>query len=268
MLDEKDESHATRLFFGGEVKAAWPQELPPGRLIPEETRHITLAFLGQSTLRPAQFLHIPKPSFVIGPAGIGSQWLFLPKNQTRVVALDMTWLEDPHPLFAYQEILVAWLLQADQVVRKRSFLPHITLARMPFEKKAWEEAFFPIPFFLSAIQLYESLGHLEYRILWSYPLQRPFTELEHTADLAFEICGASLNQLCVNAQLALFFTFPPLAQYYTPSSVHTLDALVIELNRMVTLCDAEHGCPFKAVSFHGRIEERNGLNFWKMIVDV
>lgn len=253
-----------RLFFGAQVKAPWPQELPPGRLIPEETRHMTLAFLGQSTLAPAQFAHIPRPPFAIAPAGIGSQLLFLPKDPTRVVALDVTWLEDPHPLFTYQESLVAWL-----ALKKHAFLPHITLARMPFEKKAWEAAFSPIPFFLSAIHLYESLGDLEYRTLWSHPLHSPFTELEHTADLAFEICGASLNQLCVHAQLALFFTFPPLAQYYTPAlGIQTLDALVIELNRMIALCDAEYGCPFKAVSFHGRIEERNGFNFWEMIVDV
>src|SRR5271170_5417229 len=99
------ENHEKRLFFGAQVKAAWPQELPPGRLIPEETRHMTLAFLGQSALDASQFPQIPKPSFTIGPAGIGSQLLFLPKSHARVVALDTLWLEDPHPLYAYQEIL-------------------------------------------------------------------------------------------------------------------------------------------------------------------
>jgi len=262
MFDEKDDT-IKRLFFGAQVKAAWPQELPPGRLIPEETRHMTLAFLGQSALSKAEYSHIPKPPFALAPAGIGSQLLFLPKHAARVVALDVTWLEDPQPLLAYQKILADWLS-----LKKSSFLPHITLARMPFEKKAWKEAFSPIPFFLSAIHLYESVGSLEYQILWTHPFQRPFIELEHTADLAFEICGTSLNQLFVHAQLALFFAFPLLTQFYTSASVQTLDALVIELNRMVTLCDVEQGCPFKAVSFHGRIEERNGLNFWEMIVDV
>ena len=35
-----------RLFFGFEVKAPWPQGLPKGRILKEDQRHITIAFLG------------------------------------------------------------------------------------------------------------------------------------------------------------------------------------------------------------------------------
>ena len=257
-----------RLFFGAQVKAAWPEELPPGRLIAEETRHITLAFLGQSALKASEFPHIPRPHFSISPVGIGDQLLFLPPEHPRVVALDTKWLTDSHPLFTYQKALVDWLHLSGHSQKSRSFFPHISIARLPFEKKAWQAAFHPIPFFLSHVHLYESLGHLEYRVLWSYSLTKPFIELEHTADLAFEVCGASLAELSIHAQLALFFAFPPLIECYRPVVLHNLEALIMHLNQMIAECDRERGCCFKAVSFHGSIQERKGLYYWEMIIDV
>jgi len=259
-----------RLFFGAQVKAAWPQEFPQGRFIAEEMRHITLAFLGQEEFPKLekQLKNIPKPSFRLGIVGIGSELLFLPKAHARVVALNTSWLEDPQPLFSFQVALSEWLMSCGYSLRRNSFLPHITIARAPFQKEEWEKHFEPIPFFLSAIHLYESLGHLDYRSLWSHALIDPFIELEHTADIAFEIRAESIKQLFVHAQLALFFKFPPLSQFYTPSSTETLDAIIIELNRMIALADAECGCPFKAVSFHGTIVKRHGFFTWEMIVDV
>jgi RNA 2',3'-cyclic 3'-phosphodiesterase len=264
------ENNTKRLFFGAQVKAAWPQELPPGRLIAEEMRHMTLVFLGQEDFHilEKQLENIPRPSFRLGVAGTGTELLFLPKEHARVVALDTTWLEDPHPLFSFQMALSEWLISCGYSFKRHSFLPHITIARAPFEKEEWKRHFEPVPFFLSAIHLYESLGNLDYRSLWSHALIDPFIELEHTADIAFEIRAESIKQLFVHAQLALFFKFPPLSQFYTPSSTETLDAIIIELNRMIALADAEGGCPFKAVSFHGTVIKRDDLFTWEMIVDV
>ncbi len=39
-----------RLFFGAEVSAPWPKELPQGRVLEEKARHLTLAFLGETRL--------------------------------------------------------------------------------------------------------------------------------------------------------------------------------------------------------------------------
>lgn len=264
------ETDKKRLFFGAQVEAAWPQELPEGRIIPEETRHITLAFLGQiGFLALERLLHeTPLPLFCLGIGGIGAEFLFLPKEEHRVVALNINWLEDPHPLFAFQKNLSEWLEQSGYTLKKHAFFPHITIARAPFSTEEWKQHFEPTPFFISAIHLYESLGNLDYRSLWNCALIPPFTELEHTADIAFEIRGESIKQLFINAQLALFFKFPPLTQIYTPSAVISLDEIIIELNRMIALADEEFGCPFKAVSFHGKISERGRLLIWEMIVDV
>jgi RNA 2',3'-cyclic 3'-phosphodiesterase len=264
---EKEEK---RLFFGAEVRAAWPPDLPLGRMIPEETRHVTLAYLGQSAIGSLLPLlpHLPHPAFRVAPAGLGSELLFLPKKHARVVALAITWLENPQDFFSFQEKLSSWFEKEGFSLKRGAFTPHITVARAPFEKEKWQERFEPLPFFLAGFHLYESLGNLTYHSLWSYPLTAPFIEREHTADIAFEICGESMKQLFSNAQLALFFKFPPLAQYYTPASLDTVEAIVIELNRMIAFCDEERGCPFKAVSFHGDVSLLNNLYFWEMIVDV
>ena len=270
VLEPTTESDTKRLFFGAQVKAAWPQELASGRLIAEDARHITLVFIGQEDfpMLERQLKHIPKPSFRIGIAGVGSEWVFLPKEDARVVALNTTWFEDPQPLFSFQMALSEWLISCGYTLKKHSFVPHITVARSPFEKEEWKKHFEPVPFFLSTFHLYESLGHLNYRSLWNHSLIDPFIELDHTADIAFEIRAQSIKQLFVHAQLALFFKFPPLSQFYTPSSTEALDAIIMELNRMIALADAEGGCPFKAVSFHGTIVKRDGLFTWEMIVDV
>lgn len=259
-----------RLFFGAQVVAAWPQELPSGRIISEETRHITLAFLGQHDFTPLlkKLDEAPKPAFSLGIGGIGSDLLFLPKEHARVVALKVDWLEDPHPLYVFQQELSRWLEAAGYSLKKHSFMPHITIARTPFEREEWQKDFRPIAFYISAFHLYESLGALSYQSLWTYPLTAPFSELDHTADIAYEIRGNSVPQLFANAQLALFFQFPQLAQFYTPPFTHTLESIIIELNRMIALADTEYGCPFKAVSFHGNIVEKNHMLTWEMIVDV
>ncbi|HEY2810705.1 MAG TPA: hypothetical protein VGJ00_04890 [Rhabdochlamydiaceae bacterium] len=264
------ENESKRLFFAAQIKATWPQEFPLGRMILEETRHMTLAFIGNSSYEALETLlpQVPLPSFRVGLSGIGTALAFLPKEHARVVALDIMWLEDPHFFFVFQSALSAWLTASGYALKKQAFYPHITIARAPFDKEKWLEHFEPVPFYLAAIHLYESLGNLEYRSLWSHLLENPFTSIDHTADIAFEVCGESIQQLFLHAQLALFFTFPPLAQFYTPSSINTFNEIIVELNRMIAMADAEIGCAFKAVSFHGSIQKRNELLYWEMIVDV
>jgi 2'-5' RNA ligase len=264
-------SDSKRLFFGAEVEAPWPKDYPHGRLIPEDRRHITLAFLGQQSFSHLkEFLpSIPRPSFQIGPVGIAEKLLFLPHENHRVVALRVQWFEPKAQLDAYQRLLSDWLKSHGYQVDERPFFPHITLARLPFDKQEWSEHFEPLPFYVKAIRLYQSLGNLQYEPLWQIDFLPPFEELEHTADLAFLIRGKTLGELHFNAQCALAFKFPELIPFFRTDLQDSLEELIISLNQVISHADATVGCSLKAVSFHGKIQmdERNLLS-WEMIVDV
>jgi 2'-5' RNA ligase len=269
--EEATAADSKRLFFGAQVQAPWPKEYPSARLIPEETRHLTLAFLGQNSVsKLAQALpSIPQPSFAIGPSGIARALIFLPLEKNRVVALSTDWLGDSAKLNSYQKELLDWLQSLGYPLDKRPFFPHITLGRAPFDKKQWQEYFIPLPFFIKAIHLYQSLGQLRYESLWESSLLSPFDEFEHTADIAFLIRGHSIQELHRHAQLALAFQFPLLIKFYTYQLQNSLEEIIISLNEIVAMADAEFGCPFKAVSFHGTIKSiEHNILLWEMIVDV
>lgn len=271
MSDGDNEEDAKRLFFGAQTHAPWPKEYPPARIIPEETRHITLAFLGQHSFSKLKNIlsSIPRPSFAIGPAGTARELLFLPKERSRVVALSIDWLDPKAKLNSYQKELSNWLQGQGYSLDQRAFFPHLTVARAPFDKTQWNAQFTPLPFFIKAIHLYQSLGNLNYQSLWESPLLPPFDELEHTADIAFLIRGDSIQELHQHAQLALAFKFPPLIQFYTAHLQSSLDEVIISLNEMVASVDTELGCPFKAISFHGKVKsDEHHILYWEMIVDV
>jgi 2'-5' RNA ligase len=264
-------SDSKRLFFGAQAAAPWPKDYPPARMIPEETRHLTLAFLGQNSFSKFKTVlsSVPRPSFAIGPAGITKELIFLPKDRSRVAALSINWLDAEAKLNGYQKELTDWLQNQGFSLDKRPFFPHLTIARAPFDQNQWQEHFTPLPFFIKAIHLYQSLGNLQYQSLWESPLLSPFDEFEHTADIAFLIRGCCIQELHQHAQLALAFTFPPMIKFYTSQLQNSLEETIISLNDMVAKADTEFGCPFKAVSFHGRIKPaEHHILHWEMIVDV
>lgn len=260
-----------RLFFGMEAIAPWPDELPHGRILREECRHLTLAFLGDCNFSDlAKVLErFPKPSFTTGIAACFESLLFLPRKNPRVAAWEVRLLEEASSFSAFQKALLLWLEEQGIAPKecRGEFLPHVTLARAPFAEEEWKRNFQKLPLILKDIHLYESLGHSEYKILWSQRILPPFEELEHTADIAFRIRGTSLGQIYLHAQLALSFHFPLLISYFDSTPIETLDGAVEALNRIIAKADAEIGCPFKAVSFHGTIEKKECLE-WEMIVDV
>jgi 2'-5' RNA ligase len=260
-----------RLFFGAQVEASWPKDYPPARIIPEKTRHITLAFLGQGSFSKLQDAldSVPVPSFRIGPSGIADSLIFLPPEKSRVAALSVNWCYSQAQLEIYQRSLLEWLESKNYSTETRPFFPHISIARAPFDKDAWIEHFHPLPFYIKAICLYQSLGNLQYQSLWEIPLLLAFEEFEHTADIAFYIRGTTMQELHANAQIALAFKFPLIIQFFATTFQNSLDEIIISLNDVIAKADTELGCPFKAVSFHGKIKTdvQNGL-LWEMIVDV
>lgn len=226
-----------RLFFGMEVFCPWPDEFPSG------DRHLTLAFLGDTNMPD---LHsFPKPPFSIGVAGFFNK----PLKLAHVIAWHVQWLQKG--IDEYQKELTAWLGIKDR------FLPHVTITR----NLDWQHDFQPLPLYVQNINLYESLGHSKYKILWQYPMLAPFEEIEHTADIAFIVRG----NLYLHAQLALAFHYPQMIRYFDFQKIDGFDEIVTALNQILARVDSEIGCPFKAVSFHG---EKTPLGEWEMIVDV
>ncbi len=260
-----------RLFFGASLSAPWPQHLPEGRLIPEDSRHITLSFLAHCNYSKLlkQMPQMPLPPLSIGQTGIADRLVFLPPHTPRVAAMEVRWMSGETEFLAYQEQLSAWLTIEGYQKEKYPFYPHISMARRPFDPGQWAEHISAFPFYVRSVALYESLGGLQYSTLWEQPYLPPFEEMEHTADIAFHIRARTPQELHMHAQLALAFHFPGFLPFFTDCLQNTLSEIVIALNESVSRADASIGCPFKAVSFHGNIhKDSQHILHWEMIVDV
>lgn len=262
-----------RLFFAYEISASWPLDYPKGRLIDPSSRHLTLAFLGDIPYPPLEILlnEFPSPPFRVAPIGFFDACLFLPKKHPHVVAWQIDWQIDwvEISLENFQQAIVNWLKGHGYQIDERPLLSHVTLARTPFDIEEWRQTFVPLPVAIQGIHLYESMGNLTYRPIWSYPLLPPIEELDHTADLAFLIRAESTQQLHLHAAAALAFRFPPLLRYMKKMELKAhLDDIIAALNALIARADSDIGCPLKAVSFHGSLQEEKGTLQWEMIVDV
>lgn len=270
MHSSNDSSDSRRLFFALELEAAWPEQLPNGRILEEKERHMTLSFLGDVSWAELQRIlpSFPTPPSVIGAPGKCDRLIFLPEKGPRVVAGHIDWFGSDD-IQTLQKNVVSWLDKHHYKVDHRPFLPHVTLARAPFEIDEWKKVNVPFPVIVKGIHLYQTVACLRYEPLWSLPLLSPIVECEHTADIAFLIRGETLQQLFLNSQVALALKFPQMLNYFLEGSgIENLDSLIIKLNKLITRADSDIGCPFKAISFHGDIFEKNGTLNWEMIVDV
>lgn len=264
-----------RVFFGFEVLAPWPSKLPVGRLLDENHRHMTIAFIGETHLHTLTELleTLPKPEHKVGIGGFFDSCLFLPPKHFHTASWHIQF--DPNDwkkLTHFHETFCEALFKHELLKKReeRPLLPHVTLARTPLDPKQWKKHFTPIPLILKDFHLFESIGNLQYPSLWKVPIYDAFQEISHTADIAFRVHGENLDQLFKNAAIALSFRFPPFFRYFRENTVlDNLDDLIISLNEMVALADEELNCPFKAVSFHGSVQEDpEGILTWEMIVDV
>lgn len=261
-----------RLFFGLETVAPWPEELPPGRHLSPEARHITLAFLGEVDEKKllSQIQEIPLPTRLIGWQGQFTKVAFYPSRKPHVAAWNMKWDPESQGIVDYQKELASWLKDRGfKLEEKHPFNPHVTLCRSPFNQREWEKAFHPLPYYTGALNLYQSLGNSRYKAIWSHPFQPPFIEIEHTADIAFQIFAEREEQLFQHARVALAFKVPNLInEPLPPFAVDSMEKIVKGLNWHIAQLDQKEPIPFKAVSYHGEIEKKGPFYTWEMIVDV
>ncbi len=263
-----------RLFFAFSIHTPWPENLPPGRIIEENNRHMTFVFLGNQN--PETLLNqiddLPHPSFSIGKTGKFSECCFLPKKEANTASWEGNWFNNGSQVESYHNKLVQALMSQGYSLNRRSdtFFPHVTIARRPFNKEEWLEAFTQLPFYLKEFHLLESLGHSQYRSLWNVPFLHPFDEFEHTADIAFTIRGETLTELYANAATALCFEYPAMTSFVNiVKKPQSLEELIQLLNHHLFEIDCQIGVPFKAVSYSGKMKETNARFYeWEMIVDV
>jgi RNA 2',3'-cyclic 3'-phosphodiesterase len=236
-----------RLFLGIEVGLPWPEVWPEGRRIEEPYRHVTVDFLADRSIT------LLKIGPMIGTCGFFDKSVFL---NSRCVSWHVHWLNQD-------------MDQIQQQISNKPWIPQLTICRKPFHWEEWKNFFRPLPCFAKALKLYKSIGYSHYETLWKHELIPPFEEIEHTADVAFQIYGKDLNNLYENAFTALAFKHPLLVTLWENKSFRTLDEIIIELNRIVQKADSMSGCPFKAVSFHGEIQRfEETFIQWEMIIDV
>ncbi|CRX39433.1 2'-5' RNA ligase family protein [Estrella lausannensis] len=275
MLSGNQPSSGKRLFLGLETSGPWPAKMPNGRIIPENGRHATLVFLGlvQGERLKELVGMTPPPPWPVGLGALATAPLLLPPEKPRCLSWELELLENREQLFAYQESLLSLFCAEGFVTpreKSRHFLPHVTLARAPFDSSSWIKGFTKQFITLGSLHLYESLGGSTYTPLHSWPVIAPAQEMNHTADLAFYIRGQSIQSLTLHAFMALTGVHPPLVRYMPPwSEVESLDDLIACINHSVSRMDIEEGSPFKAVSYHGELKTLgNGVFEWEMIVDV
>lgn len=214
---------------------------------------------------------MPLPTFHVGFSGQFDKILFLPQAHPRVVAWQVSWFQKESPLQTYIYVLQEWLKENGfKTGGHKEFLPHVTLCRAPFDYATWKKEFHKLPLMLKSLHLYESLGQLQYKPIWSHLILPPFEELEHTADIAFKIRGETVDQIYWHALTAMAFKMPELLDYAIESpQIDTVDAIIMQLNAIISRADTALGCMFKAVSLHGEIDlQTDGTLEWEMIVDV
>jgi len=254
-----------------ECHAPWPEEFPKGRILAEEDRHVTLAFIG--SVEFDRFLShlqsIPLPPFNVGLVGAFSHCHFFPKKCPRVVAWEVNVINRTQELLDYQKNIESWLKEGEFHLDDRDYLPHMSISRGHFQVDQWEKAFSPLPLYLCNLHLYESMGSSRYRSIWTHAIPAPFMKFEHMADIAFKIRGQSLKEIFDHAFTALAFQCPEIIHFRDDSpSPESLNDIIVRLNHIVGLADAEVGIPLKAVSYHGALKDIEGLWEWEMIVDV
>jgi len=160
-----------RLFLAFKAKAQWP-EIVGEKIIAEDQRHLTLVFWKE--IEPdivlKAFSDLKAKTHPNMFSGQFDKILQLPPRHPRVWALHAC-LSDQEGFDEYFEEIKKFLSYKKLFteIRKQKFLPHVSFARS--KDVVVDKIVLPLPFILSHLQLYESLGNSTYGVLDSIALQ-------------------------------------------------------------------------------------------------
>lgn len=206
------QAETKRVFLAFEVHSPWPKILPQGRILKEEARHLTIAFIGDIHYASLENIlnSFPPPKILVGMSGKFDHCLFLPKKKPNVVSWHIEWDDHHFDLAIYKQELINWLTEHQIPIKHYNeiFLPHVTLSRRPFQFHEWRKAFQVLPLYIKDIHLYESKSGLNYTPLWTWPLLAPFEVIKVHEGLILSIRGEKLTSLFKHCISAIAFFYP------------------------------------------------------------
>jgi hypothetical protein len=266
-----------RCFIGFAVEGPWPASTLRDPLLLSD-RHLTILFLGQQPLtillERCRRWH---PQLWSAPLLIAESWLRLPKEDPHVLALSTPPCTQADTLTHLIDEGRALFDPAPppegEIGREegrgqppgRSWLPHVTVSRDPDQ----EANPLALPLWCADLHLYRSLPNRTYEPIWTWPIPRAFEEFDHPADRAFRCRGRTWPELALALLWALSQQVPELVQGAArcAQAASQADAVRI-LNQLLSEADARSPIPWKAVTFHGRVEQHKEGMVWEVVVDV
>jgi 2'-5' RNA ligase len=267
------EKNIKNFFFAFELETIWEDDFKDLKVIDKKNRHLTLLFLGENNFNEIKkYLdQMSNLNIQIGSVGYFEKVIFLPENNPRAAAYKANFLNDELKIKNYQKELISFFKNKEINLKKeKDFLPHVTISRDKFDKKELKNKFIKAPFYIKSFNLYESLFSSNYKSLWKKEYLAPFKEIEHTADIAFEVVGIDCNQLLLNAFTAICFKeFKMLDYINLLKKVSSIDEIIINLNEILTQMEIDgYQAFFKAISLNQKTYKKNNLIFWEMVIDV
>ena len=171
------------MFWGFELAIDWPALPQDGRIVSSESRHATIAFLGNIDLSIIKnYAERYKPEVDSVLSGHIDKFVSLPNmSKPRVLCLSGR-LDDESKTLKVVDQIKNDMMNLGIKIEKRKWLFHVTVARAPFKNKNiaslameyWRKntqgAESRANFYFKNICLYQSLPGLKYEKLYSYEL--------------------------------------------------------------------------------------------------
>ena len=188
------------------------------------------------------------------------------------MAWHVKWFDEEYDLGTYQKELADWLEDNDFKVRlnPKGFLPHVTLSRRPFKYHEWREAFQVLPVIIKDFQLYESVGKLRYKPLWSYHLPEPFVINKTETEYQLTLRGENLLQLFHHCLTALAFKHPEILRRYREEvSINELSDVVSNINTIIEKARKKISLPYSMLeSVSEPANNGDGVLTWDVILPI